>query len=54
MRGYVLYASDDSDASRDEAIEYVRSNGFTNKQVSIRRKNGQIIVVSLVDLFTPR
>lgn len=44
--GFVLYASDDSEASIKEAREYIATNRLTADDVRLIRKDNAIMVVA--------
>jgi len=45
-RGWVLYASDDSPASVEEAREYIRAHGLTREDVKLVKREGQVLVIA--------
>ena len=45
-QGWILYHSDDSDASLTEAREYISDQGLTSDDVKLIRKNNAIMVVA--------
>ena len=44
--GWILYHSDDSDASLTEAREYISANRLTSEDVKLIRKDNAIMVVA--------
>lgn len=45
-QGWILYHSDDSDASLTEAREYISDQGLTAEDVKLIRKDSAIMVVA--------
>lgn len=44
-KGFVLMSVTDDESGKSDAIAYVKRQGFTSKDVSIKRDNGIICVV---------
>ncbi len=45
-QGWILYHSDDSDASLTEAREYISANRLTSDDVRLIRKDNAIMVIA--------
>ena len=48
--GFILYASDVSDAAVAEAREYIKTNRLTSEHVRLIKKEGQTLVVAKVNI----
>lgn len=44
--GFILFASDDSDAGVSDARAYISREGFTSDDVRLIKKDGQALVVA--------
>ena len=51
-RGTVIYASDDSPESVEDARGYIRSHGYTRDDVRLVKRDGQVLVIAERELKT--
>ena len=49
-QGPVIYASDDSEISKQEAIDYCRKYGLTRDDAMIVQRDGQTLVIAKRDI----